>query len=952
MMRALEQVLLLCDVVDSTAWTERLGDERSAELWRLHDSTARRLLETWHGREVDKTDGLFALFIRTEDALGYAGAYHLALANLTPPLRARVAIHCAAVLLRETPSHDVARGAKPLEVDGVGKPVVARIGALALPGQTLLSDAAATRLTAGPPVAPLGHWRFKGVSDPVALFELTGDTRGPPPDSDKAWRVTRSGEYWLPTRDVPRNLPSERDSFVGRRPALSELASMFGAGVRLVTISGVGGCGKTRLALRHGWDALGGHAGGVWFCDLSQATTFDGVVHAVAQGIQLPLAAGDPVQQIGDAISSRGHALVILDNFEQVAAHAEAVLDAWMSRAASASFLVTSREVLGVAGESVLTLPPLPEEEAAELFFQRARSAVGDFAAEPSESEAVAELVRLLDGLPLAIELAASRTRVMNARTMLSRMGERFKLLAAPGKRKDRQATLRATLDWSWDLMNPAERSAFAQMSVFEGGFFLRAAEGVIDLAALGESPWVIDVVQSLVQKSLVRTSERHRFDLLRSVHDYARLALCEEGRIDANRRHARYFAALDERTAIAGRCADADNLVAACRHATADGCASDAVGALRNAWAALRLTGPFNVASGLAETVLAMPGLDADQHAQATLVAASALDAIGRSREAAALLEATRPQLAAGSPSLPRFLCVTGEIASNLGQFDAAARHLSEAHSMAADFNDAETQCRALNALGWIAYWRGSFVESKGHYQQALDIAQGLADLRWQGGLLGNLGALEHTRGRHDEARSCYERSLALAIEVGDRRWEANARCNLGLLHCESGNDDDALVHLEAALTMARHMGHRKLEGTVLCNLGHVHESRGETGPALANYEHAVQIAHLSGDPRAEGVYRAHWGLLLARSGSASEARSCLAAGASLLDNVAHASDLALLLCKQSLAESVLGDASAARLAFDRAEALAGRVAPDQGSELAKALSAARVARDIAKAG
>ena len=240
-----ERVLLLCDVVDSTALTELLGDARSMALWRAHDSTARDLLADWRGREVDKTDGLFAIFDCVVDALGFATAYHEALAAMDPPLQARAAIHRAAVLLRETPAADVARGAKPLDVDGIAKPLTARIGALALSGQTLISETAATALADAQGLIPLGHWRFKGVSEPMALFEPAAQPLGPPPDAEKAWRVTRAGERWLPTRDVPHSLPAERDGFVGRRPALAELAAFFADGARLVTVLGVGGTGKT-----------------------------------------------------------------------------------------------------------------------------------------------------------------------------------------------------------------------------------------------------------------------------------------------------------------------------------------------------------------------------------------------------------------------------------------------------------------------------------------------------------------------------------------------------------------------------------------------------------------------------------------------------------------------------------------------------------------------------------
>ena len=943
-----ERVLLLCDVVDSTALTELLGDARSMALWRAHDSTARDLLADWRGREVDKTDGLFAIFDCVVDALGFATAYHEALAAMDPPLQARAAIHRAAVLLRETPAADVARGAKPLDVDGIAKPLTARIGALALSGQTLISETAATALADAQGLIPLGHWRFKGVSEPMALFEPAAQPLGPPPDAEKAWRVTRAGERWLPTRDVPHSLPAERDGFVGRRPALAELAAFFADGARLVTVLGVGGTGKTRLAQRHGWDALGGHPGGVWFCDLSQAVGLDGIVHAVAQGLQLPLGASDPVQQIGNAVASRGAALVILDNFEQVARHAEATLGRWLAQAGAATFLVTSREVLGIGGERTMALPPLPDDDGAELFVRRARDAVADFSPGDDDRGVIAELVRLLDGLPLSIELAAARVRVMTPRAMLSRVGERFKLLATPGGRRDRQATLRATLDWSWDLLSEAERAALAQLSVFDGGFTLEAAEAVVELTGDGEAPWVVDLVQTLVQKSLVRPASDQRFELLRTVQDYVHPAL---GRLNAQEpaatqaRHARYFAALSPSAAVAGRCADVDNLVAACRRASASGSAGVALGNLVNAWAALRLTGPFNLALQLADAVAALPAQDAEAQARADVVAAGALAAMGRSAQAKARLQATLMSLPQGSVVVAGARCELGQVTSNLGQFAAAQAEYDAALLAARAHDDLQVECAAQNGLGALASRQGQSDRARSHYQRALALAQGLGDKRWQGGLLGNLALLDHMGGQTEEALLNYERALLLAAETGDRRWEANARCNLGLLLHEQGRSSQALVHLNAALAMARHMGHRILEATVQCNLGLLHEARSDLAAARSSHEAAVQIAQACGDPRSEGLYRAYLGLVLARLGLAVQSQACLDAGTVLLQGAQDSVDLALLECKRALALMLHQDCAAGLAALRRAESLieAGSSAP--ASELALALRAAQEA-------
>ena len=196
---------------------------------------------------------------------------------------------------------------------------------------------------------------------------------------------------------------------------------------------------------------------------------------------------------------------MILDNFEQVARHAEETLGRWLNRASDARFLVTTREVLGLPGEEILALAPLAPSDAAALFMRRAEAAKPGFQPNAEDQAAIGPLVKLLEGLPLAIELAAARVRVMPPRTLLLRMSERFKLLSSTGGRLDRQATLRAVFDWSWDLLSLPEKAALAQLSVFEGGFTLESVEGVLDLSAYENAPWPMDALQSLVHKSLVR---------------------------------------------------------------------------------------------------------------------------------------------------------------------------------------------------------------------------------------------------------------------------------------------------------------------------------------------------------------------------------------------------------------------------------------------------------------
>ena len=946
--------LLLTDVVDSAALAERLGDAAMAALWTAHDRLARDLLRDWRGREIDKTDGFLLSFGSAADALGYAQAYHRALARLASPIRARAGLHVGMVSVRETPAADVALGAKPIELDGLAKPVAARVMATAAGGQTLLTAAACEALgTSAHRVVSHGHWRIKGLPEPLELFEA-GDADAPftpPPDAEKAYRVLRQGELWLPAREVRHSLPAERDDFVGRRATLLDLARRFDDGARLVSLLGIGGCGKTRLAAHFGWAWLGDYPGGAWFCDLAASRSMDGLVGAVAQGLDVPLGKGDPVMQLGHAIAGRGECLVILDNFEQVARHAEATVGRWLERAGQARFLVTTREVLGIAGEEALALAPMESGEAMALFLRRAAAAKRDFQPTAEDQAAVEPLVRLLDGLPLAIELAAARVRTLPPRALLARMSERFRLLASSGSRIDRQATLRATFDWSWDLLVAADKAALAQLSVFEGGFTLEAAEAVIDLSQLADPPWVVDVVNSLVDKSFVRPLGGERFDLLVSVQAYAGEHLQTEGRWAgsgpaalkvAQTRHGGWFAALGPVLALQARCADLDNLVAACRRALAQGDGETAVGALEGAWAALARRGPVKAGLDLAEAVCALPGLAVSLDARARWVFAGALIAAGMPADARSQNDrALAGAVAAGDRRCEAKANTRRGVLLGLEGRNPEAEAAQQAGlqlARAARAHDLEVA--ALCALGNLAYQQGRADASKSLYETALALARSIGDRHWQGSLLGNLANVDTDLGLMDASRVRSEEALALARELGDRQLEGNTLCNLGMLHFVQGRLDEACTVCEAALVGARELGHVRLECIVLCNLALVYDAWGRLTQARGCYESALDLARRLGDRRDEGQFLGYLGLSHARQGNLVAARSCLGSGQAILRELSDPVGLGVLLCSAAECEWRAGDPASAQTARDEAAALAQQVGAGAASELGQGLA------------
>jgi predicted ATPase/class 3 adenylate cyclase len=949
--------LLVIDVVDSTALTARLGHTGAAALWTAHDRSARDLLRKWRGREIDKTDGFLLLFGEAADALGYALAYRRAIARLDPPLKARAGLHVGEITLRETPSTDVALGAKPLEVDGLAKSVAARLMATAVGGQTLLTTEARAALgSTTAAVRSHGHWSIKGLEEPIELFEAGDDEAAfaPPPDGDKAWRVVRQGDIWRPLREVRHTLPAERDAFVGRRSALRELAQRFDDGARLVSLTGIGGTGKTRLATRFGWRSLGEFAGGVWFCDLAPVRTLEGLLSAVAQGLDVALARDDPLVQLSQALAGRGRCLVVLDNFEQVVPHAEDTLGQWLERAPEACFLVTTRVVLGIAGEQTVDLPPLDVDDAKALFVSRAQAVARDIAPSADDRAAIEPLVRMLDGLPLAIELAAARVRILSPRALLVRMGERFQLLSAPGAKRDRQSTLRATFDWSWDLLSAPDRATLAQLSVFEGGFELAAAEAVVDLSAFDDAPWTMDAVQSLVDKSFVRALGADRFGLLVSVQAYAAEHMRKperfpgsgpEGLAAAEVRHGNWYAAIGPRRATDHRGADLDNLFAACRRAVERGDADVAIGALEGAWAALTLRGPYAAALGAASSVVALSEVDDARAARSRVVLAQVQAAAGQPAQAEesfarALAHARR---AGDAAATSRALRGAAGLLARRNELERAQALSLEALQHARAAGDPSAEFDALNGLGNLAWSQGRLGDATSHYGAALELARRSGDRVAEGSVRANLGLMYGDVGNAALATEQVDAALVIARELGDRQREATLLCNIGLRLLLHDRAEEAEGALESSIAIARELGYALLESVALCNLALVHEMLERDDAMHQALDASLTLARRVGDHRIEGQVLGYRGRALAMHGHAAPARADLEAGLQLLREARDPLSAGILLCCRAEAQAIAGQPAQARADLDEASALAREFGAAPSSEFGWALARAR---------
>jgi predicted ATPase len=490
--------LLFTDIEGSTRLLDELGD-RYQDVFAQHQRVLRSAFQGRGGFEVSTHgDEFFYAFERATDAVAAAAEGQQALAG--GQVKVRMGIHTGAPTSAEG--------------DYLGPDVnrAARIMSAAHGGQVLVSQATHELLDSSFELRDLGEHRLKDLAAPIRLFQL-GTATFPPLRSLSQARI-----------------PVPLDPIVGRKRELAEVVRLLARdGARLVTLTGPGGIGKTRLALAASAELVESFRDGATFVELASIRQPDLVVPAIAGALS--------VQEDVSAHLSDREQLLLLDNLEQVV-EAAADIARLLAHAPGVRVLATSREPLRVAGERELPLRTLAEAPAVELFRQRALAVRPDFDAPYDE---IAELCARLDSLPLAIELAAARVRVLSLRELLERLEQRLSVLA--GGRRDlpvRQRTLRTTIQWSYDLCSEEERTLFRRLAVFAGGATLQAVEEVCE----GD----LDLVESLVDKSLVRR-DGERFTMLETIREYAseRLAECSE-EDEFRRRHAVYFLAVAER--------------------------------------------------------------------------------------------------------------------------------------------------------------------------------------------------------------------------------------------------------------------------------------------------------------------------------------------------------------------------------------------------------------------
>ncbi|HET8557126.1 MAG TPA: adenylate/guanylate cyclase domain-containing protein [Gaiellaceae bacterium] len=711
--------LLFTDVEGSTRLLHELGDGY-ADVLADHRRTLREAFARHHGTEVDtQGDAFFYVFPSAEDAVAAAGEGSELL--VAGPIHVRIGVHT---------------GTPQLTSEGyVGADVhlAARIGAVGHGGQVVLSDAAHRELGAPPELLDLGEHRLKDFDDPVPLYQL-GSRRFPP----------------LKTI-ANTNLPRPASSFVGRAGDAANVVARIRGGARLLTLTGPGGSGKTRLAIEAATELVSEFRAGVFWVELAPIADAELVLEEIGRTLG---ARDDLARDIGER-----ELLLVIDNFEQVVDGGPAI-GGLVSTCPNLHVLVTSRELLRLQHEVEYPVDPLPSEDASLLFAERSGLTV---------DETVTQLCAALDNLPLAVELAAARTDVLSPAQILERLEQRLDLFRGARDVDARQQTLRAAIQWSHDLLDGDEQLLFARLAVFAGGCTLEAAEAVADAQ--------LDVLEALVQKSLVRHSGE-RFWMLETIRGYALERLAELGEADAlRRRHGEWFLAFAERAepfldgpdqaAWLGRLEDdAANL----REAAAEpALAGRFAAALRFFWAKRGY-----VAEGRRHVEEVLPRLPDDAPAKRMALVTGALLAVMQGDFGASIAHGERaielgdaagderPRLEVAS-ALGRSLLTVGEEERGLAFFRYAA-------DRGPGMGRPGVAAIGLLNLGYVALLHGDLELADEHLRQSVDLAASCGELHAQARSLAALSSVA-LEGEHLEAaRELARESLAVAVPMHDR--------------------------------------------------------------------------------------------------------------------------------------------------------------------------------------
>jgi predicted ATPase/class 3 adenylate cyclase len=822
---------LFTDIEGSTALWEQDGARMSQAL-AAHDALARRAVECHHGTVVKMTgDGMHAAFDDALDALAATVDLQQALAAQAAAnglsLRVRCGLHAGVVERRDN--------------DYFGSPVnrAARIMSAAHGGQVLLSQAVVDGvreiLPAAVALRDLGRVRLKDLSTPEHVYQLVH------PRLRQEFPALRSLEA------TPNNLPQQATSFIGREKELAELQRLL-AGTRLLTLTGSGGCGKTRLCLQVAADSLEQFPDGVWLVELAPLSDPGLVPQTVAMVLGLKEEPGKPIRQTLTDYLKDKRLLLLLDNCEHLLDGCARLADTLVRQCPQVRVLASSREALGIGGEQTYRVPSLslpdPKQaptpvsiaqfEAVQLFSDRAVLARADFEVTNQNAPTLASICYRLDGIPLAIELAAARVRLLSVEEINRKLDQRFRLLTGGSRTAlPRQQTLRSLIDWSYDLLRDPEKLLLQRLSIFAGGWTLEAAEQVCSGAGV-EDREALDLLTSLADKSLVGVEQREgpsRYRLLETVRQYAREKLSEcGGDEEVRERHRDYFLALAEQAE------------------------PKLMGVEQAAWLQRLEEEHENLRAGL-EWSLVEAGSGGGLRLCGALHRfwwARAYLSEGREWCARILGKAGAEER---TKERAKALQVAGVLAYHQGDYSAARALNEESLSIRRQLGDRRGIAASLNNLGLVAGEQGDYPVARALYEESLAIKRELGDQSGIANSLNNLGNVAYDQADFALARALYEESLVIARGLGDREGISRLLSNLGNVAMHQRDLASAQALHEESLGIKRDLGNRQRIASSLISLGNLSSDQGDFASARALYREGLAIGRELGDRRGTAI-------------------------------------------------------------------------------------------------
>jgi predicted ATPase/class 3 adenylate cyclase len=781
---------LFTDIEGSTRLWEQ-EPERMPSAMARHDAISRDVIERRRGTIVKmRGDGVHAAFASSLDAL-------IATIEVQQMLQSPEVTDGLALRLR-CGLHSGTDQRRDGDFYGRAVNRAARISSAAHGGQVLLSKTVAEqvseKLPEGVTLRDLGTVRLRDLLEPEHVYQLQH------PQLRADFPALRSLEA------TPNNLTQQLNSFIGREREMAEVKQMLGSN-RLVTLLGMGGIGKSRLSVQLAAEVLDDFPDGVWFIELAALTDPASVPQAVASVVGVKEEAGKPVLDALTKYVRDLQVLIVLDNCEQVVHGCADVAKRLLQAGARVKVLASSRDHLRIAGETTYQVPTLSvpkkesplealaQHEAVRLFIDRAAASMRGFGLTEQNAAAVADICYCLDGIPLAIELAAARVRALSVQTIAARLSDRFKLLVTGDQTVlPRQRTLRALIDWSYDLLSEQERTLFQRLAVFAGGWTLEAAEEVCAGESLPKSD-VLELLTCLIDKSLVVmeiSGERYR--MLDTVRHYAQEKLAEAGDEMAVRgRHLAVYLALAEKlraefggpthdVAMAHIDVERENILSAHRwidralHASEEGLRL--ASALKSYW----------INRGLL-----------DLGYRITI-------------EALARIESQRRDYARC-----RGLFDAGQLCCYMGRYADARQYLEDSLAIAREIGDATRIVTVLQPLGMAAVGLGDLIRARQYSEEAVALARELGKQRELAAALNALAQLDRMEMRLEVAEVLYEEVLSIARELGDKESIAIGLLNLAMVSIEQNRGECGQSMLNEAIELALRIGSRPVGQSAL---------------------------------------------------------------------------------------------------------------------------------------